>query len=198
MPYLYRHIRLDKNEPFYIGIGSDDDKYSRAYEKSRRNSHWTNIIKNTEYHVEILFEDITWEEACKKEMEFIKLYGRKDLKTGTLCNHTNGGEGLLNPSKEIRDKKRLAMIGKNLGDTNGMKTPEARLKLSKSRINRFKGADSPVSKAVDCFDLTGTYIKTYDSIHQAELETGASNPNISKVCKGLRRSAGNYIWKYKN
>jgi hypothetical protein len=23
MIYLYRHIRLDKNEPFYIGIGED-------------------------------------------------------------------------------------------------------------------------------------------------------------------------------
>lgn len=24
--YLYRHIRLDKNEPFYIGIGSRSEK----------------------------------------------------------------------------------------------------------------------------------------------------------------------------
>jgi hypothetical protein len=24
MAYLYRHIRLDKNQPFYIGIGKDD------------------------------------------------------------------------------------------------------------------------------------------------------------------------------
>jgi hypothetical protein len=31
MAYLYRHIRHDKNEPFYIGIGSDNGmifKYS--------------------------------------------------------------------------------------------------------------------------------------------------------------------------
>jgi hypothetical protein len=32
MAYLYRHIRLDKNEPFYIGIGSDK-QYKRAYNK---------------------------------------------------------------------------------------------------------------------------------------------------------------------
>ena len=29
MAYVYRHIRLDKNEPFYIGIGSDAN-YSRS------------------------------------------------------------------------------------------------------------------------------------------------------------------------
>jgi hypothetical protein len=29
MVYLYRHIRLDKNEPFYIGIGSDK-QYKRS------------------------------------------------------------------------------------------------------------------------------------------------------------------------
>ena len=29
MAYVYRHIRLDKNEPFYIGIGSDKT-YKRA------------------------------------------------------------------------------------------------------------------------------------------------------------------------
>ena len=32
MAYLYRHIRLDKNEPFYIGIGSNElNNYKRAY-----------------------------------------------------------------------------------------------------------------------------------------------------------------------
>ena len=48
MAYLYRHIRLDKNEPFYIGIGGDDKGYyERAYHKiSHRNKHWKNIELN--------------------------------------------------------------------------------------------------------------------------------------------------------
>lgn len=37
MAYLYRHIRLDKNEPFYIGIGSNK---ARCYTKKTRNKHW--------------------------------------------------------------------------------------------------------------------------------------------------------------
>jgi hypothetical protein len=97
---VYRHIRLDKNEPFYIGIGS----MKRAYSKQGRNVIWKNIVKKTDYRVDILFEDLTREEACEKEIEFIKLYGRKDLGTGTLSNRTDGGEGTGNHSDETKLK----------------------------------------------------------------------------------------------
>jgi hypothetical protein len=90
MAIVYRHIRLDKNEPFYIGIGKTE---KRAYDKNDRNKIWNNIINKTDYEIEILFDNITWEQACIKEQEFINLYGRIDKKNGTLCNLTNGGEG---------------------------------------------------------------------------------------------------------
>jgi len=98
MAYLYRHIRLDTNKPFYIGIAKNDDSsYSRAHYKykSKRNKIWLDIINKTSYEVEILFEDLTWEQACQKEIEFITLYGRIDLKTGTLANMTKGGDGMV-------------------------------------------------------------------------------------------------------
>jgi len=108
MAYLYRHIRLDKNEPFYIGIGEDSskfiNKYRRAYIKSDRNIVWKRITNKTSYKVEILLDDLTWEEACQKEIEFIKLYGRINIKTGILANLTDGGEGLSNISLESREK----------------------------------------------------------------------------------------------
>lgn len=113
MAYVYRHIRLDKNEPFYIGIG---DKLFRAYDKSRRNKHWYNIVNISDYQVDILFEDISWKEACEKEKEFIKLYGRVDKGSGTLCNHTDGGEGgfgrIYKPTKESIEKIRKKLIGR--------------------------------------------------------------------------------------
>lgn len=93
MAYVYRHIRLDKNEPFYVGIGSDID-YKRAYSKSGRTHFWLAVSKKG-YEVEILLEDLTWEQACEKEKEFIRLYGRKDLNTGCLVNMTDGGDGSL-------------------------------------------------------------------------------------------------------
>jgi hypothetical protein len=78
MAYVYRHIRLDTNQPFYIGIGSDRN-YSRSYTKKRRNQFWCNVAKKTEFIVEIILDDLSWEEACLKEIEFISLYGRRDI-----------------------------------------------------------------------------------------------------------------------
>jgi hypothetical protein len=31
MAYIYRHIRIDTNMPFYIGISNTNDEYKRAY-----------------------------------------------------------------------------------------------------------------------------------------------------------------------
>ena len=96
MAYLYRHIRLDKNEPFYIGIGDDDGgKYTRAYINYGRNKIWKNIISKTKYDIEIILDNLSWGEACNKEKEFIKLYGRINLKTGILSNMTDGGDGTI-------------------------------------------------------------------------------------------------------
>lgn len=93
MAYLYRHIRLDKNEPFYIGIGSDD-KYQRANSKTHRNQHWLAIVNKTEYKVDILIDDISYDYAKEKEIEFIDIYKRTE-DNGTLCNITKGGDGVL-------------------------------------------------------------------------------------------------------
>ena len=115
MAYLYRHIRLDKNEPFYIGIGSDN-AYKRANDKKNRNTIWNDIIAKTDYEVDILFDNINWDDACKKEIEFISLYGRKDIKTGILANLTNGGEGKVgfNVTNETRNKLSKAATGRKM------------------------------------------------------------------------------------
>lgn len=96
MAYVYRHIRKDKNQVFYVGIGGDEEgKYERAYSKHSRNNHWYHITQKTDYEVHIMFDDFTWDESCEKEREFIKLYGRRDLGIGTLVNMTDGGDGTL-------------------------------------------------------------------------------------------------------
>jgi hypothetical protein len=92
--YLYRHIRIDKDIPFYIGIGTNDKrKYCRSKMIQNRSNHWLSIINKTEIIVEIIFESDNKEEILNKEQEFIKLYGRLDNKTGILTNYTDGGDG---------------------------------------------------------------------------------------------------------
>jgi len=142
MAYVYRHIRLDKNQPFYIGIGKDDDfKFKRAYykNKQKRNKIWLDIVNKTEYKVEILFDDLTWEEACEKEKEFIGLYGRINTQTGCLANMTNGGDGMVGVVRTEEYKLKLSerqkngkayRFGKKLSD-------ETKKKISDSLKNRF-------------------------------------------------------------
>jgi hypothetical protein len=114
--YVYRHVRLDKNEPFYIGIGnhiSYNIPYSRAYCSRRRNKIWKLITNKTQYKVEILLDNLTKEQAFKKEIEFISLYKR--LKEGgTLSNLTLGGEGTYGHTfrNNIEGKKNKSIAAK--------------------------------------------------------------------------------------
>ncbi len=110
MAYVYRHIRLDKNEPFYIGIGSDSNgNHKRAYQnKDRRNKIWNDIVNKTDYKVDILFDDITIKEAIKKEIEFIELYGRISFGNGTLANLTDGGDGVSGYVHTNESKKKMS------------------------------------------------------------------------------------------
>ena len=137
MYYLYRHIRLDTNEVFYIGIGkkykenflSYTSEYCRAFKKTGRNKYWQNIKNLTNYEVEIIFETESKLEIIEKEKEFISLYGRKDLNKGTLVNFTDGGEGMSGhvPTQEHKNKISKSNKGK-IGWSRGKKLSESHVK----------------------------------------------------------------------
>ncbi len=125
MAYVYQHIRKDTNQPFYIGIGSDLGFY-RANKFSERNEIWERIKNKTEILVEILHNNIEWEDACQIEIQLIKKYGRINNKTGILSNMTDGGEGTLN--KVINEETRYLLGNGNRGKK---RTEESKLKQSK-------------------------------------------------------------------
>jgi len=128
MALVYRHIRIDKNEPFYIGVASS---YKRAYSKNGRNAIWNRIVSKSDYEIEILIDDISREYALEKEIEFIKLYGRVNTGTGSLCNLTDGGEGTYKTivSEDTRKKRSLKMKGRKLSEAH-------KDKISKSHIGK--------------------------------------------------------------
>lgn len=112
--YVYRHIRLDKNEVFYIGMGTEVRNRSkqRAYCRERKNRHWMNIAKSIPYDVEIIVDGLTVDQAMRKEREFISLYGRRDMGKGTLVNLTDGGDYSLG-KKHSDLQKELSSIRKS-------------------------------------------------------------------------------------
>lgn len=48
------------------------------------------------------------------------------------------------------------------------------------------------------FDKNGNFINEYRSALEAERKTGTNNSNIRRCCKGNSKSAGGFLWKYKN
>lgn len=114
MAVVYQHKRLDTNDIFYIGIELDTDKRKALGKRSKivsgRNKHWKNIVNKVGYDIDILFLNLTNQEAIEIEKYLIKYYGRRDLNTGNLVNLTDGGEGTTNlvVSKETKLKNAAA------------------------------------------------------------------------------------------
>lgn len=140
MAVVYQHRRRDTNEVFYVGIGHS---VNRAYKLNSRNRHWINIVDKVGWSVDILFEGITWENACEVEKGMITAYGRRDLGTGQLVNMTDGGDGTsgIVRSEEWKQARREEKKGNKYG--LGFKhSKEARALMSKAKV----GANNPSKK----------------------------------------------------
>ncbi|ASJ80019.1 HNH endonuclease [Lactococcus phage PLgY-30] len=62
---------------------------------------------------------------------------------------------------------------------------------------RVERASKKCFKSVIQLDLDGNALKEFESLKQAEQETGALASHISSCCSGERKSAGGYKWKKK-
>jgi hypothetical protein len=191
MSYVYRHIRLDKNEPFYIGISSSNNNYSytRANSKEQRNEIWGRIVAKTDYIVEILLDGISYEDAKIKEKEFIKLYGRIDNKTGTLSNLTDGGDGTLgmpSPSKGKKlsashiEKVRQKKLGANNPNYGKVFSQEYRDKLSKAnRLGKHNLAKKVYSTETN---------QIWDCIKSCAIDLGYNYSTLRAYLNGQKKN----------
>lgn len=208
--YLYRHIRLDKNEPFYIGIGrkrkvrnvcSWSHEYERAYVNGKGRSKLWNRIAAKGYEIEILFETNNHKLILKKEIEFINLYGRIDLNTGSLSNFTSGGEGIVSPSVLTRklisekltglirsEKTRQKIKEKRKLQKHPTMSKEARLRLSKDRTGSKNvmfgktGLKNVKSKNIYEYDKNQQLIKVWVNAREIEKEKGICYKKMSYSC----------------
>ena len=95
--------------------------------------------------VEILIDNIDWKFACEKEKEFIKLYGRKDLKKGTLVNLTDGGDGVYGLKFSNESKNKMSIAQKNKKPI----TEETRYRMSLASKSRDVGSYRRGKKLTD-------------------------------------------------
>ena len=190
MAVVYIHTRLDTNEIFYVGIGTN---LNRAYTKDRRNKYWKNIVNKVGYKVTILFDNLSREEACLKEIELIKKYGRSDLNEGTLVNMTDGGDGSSNISDEIKKKKSEFMKGNK--SMLGMKHSDVtKRKMSDSHKGHVGwNKDTPCSEDVKkkiSESTSGFNNHNYGKKHSEDVRKKISEATKGRISqyKGIPRS----------
>lgn len=170
--YIYRHIRRDKDEVFYIGKGTftKRHKYDRAHAE-KKNPLWRSVVaKCGGYDVEMMMEFDTEAECFAKEREFIALYGRRDTGKGTLCNLTDGGEGHLGIviSDERRRKMSDLVSGERHPNFGKMLSPETCRKKSEA----IKG---------EKHHLYGKRLSEEWKDHIRQSKFGADNPMYGKT-----------------
>lgn len=225
--YIYRHIRLDSNNPFYIGIGtkpsnflSIEKEYSRAYSSYTRSNFWNRIVNKYGYKVDILLESNDYHFIKEKEKEFISIYGRINNKSGVLCNLTDGGEGSSGRilSTSTKEKIRSKSIGRKASLETKLKMSENRKgktvvisensrKLislkNKGRIIDGKWREKLLKRRAERrfpvlqYDLDGNFVKEWESAFQIGNTLNIPRNSVSRCCRGLAKSAYNYKWKYK-
>lgn len=205
MAVVYSHNK-PCGEVFYVGIGQDE---KRAYDKQKRSNYWKKIAVKYGYEVKIVKEDISYEEAREVEIFMIDFYGRRDLGKGTLCNMTDGGEGRLNPSEELRRRMGDSQRGKGRPDHHlrGRKqTQDHILKCVEARkdIKRSKEANKKASQAmknntynmikVICVDT----LKIWDSVTLCQEELGIKHlmGMLNKNSKQRNKTSIEYLEDY--
>ena len=119
--FTYAHFRKSDGNIFYIGKGQSNRHFSYA----NRNQHWHRIVNK---HGLIIEKLDSWKneiDALNQEKYLIKFF--KDLGY-SLANMTDGGEGLSNPSQEVRERMSV---------NNAMKRPEVAQKISIARKGKL-------------------------------------------------------------
>ena len=142
--YVYGYIRLDTNTYFYIGKGKDN-RYLRL---DNRKQHFMNIYNKVECVVEILYDNLTEDEAFQLEVDTIydlvfnegysiDIKGiRKNTNGCHLVNCTWGGEGTsglsIKQSQETIDKR----VAKNTGKKRTEEQKENLRNGSRKRLEK--------------------------------------------------------------
>ena len=161
----------------------------RVYEEKYHNKQPTyiNATLQLEMHWLSYFVEHFKEIDGYDEEKFLK--GELELDKDIKSNGTNKEYSIENcmlVSKSINSKQanKTRDYSNIKKECNGM-----------YNVRRF-GENNPRALKVIQYDKQGNIIKIWDYIKQASLELKIKDSNISECCKGKRKSAGGFIWRY--
>lgn len=170
---------------------------------------WDNFKK------EILFSDLTSEEADIKEKELISFY----KKGGKCYNIADGGKGV--PGAREHKIKQFSLNGNLLREFNSLKEAEEYLNKPRASANIsaccvgkkhraygyiWRYSDDPKNleinplapyrSPINQYTKNGDYINTYPTIAEAARQTGIRDTCIGNNLRGWSKSAGGFVWKF--
>jgi hypothetical protein len=169
--YVYEHVRLDTNKPFYVGKGKDD----RATKTGNRSEHWKRIAKKHGFAVLFVAKELDEELALLAEQERInqlKILGYD------LCNKTDGGEGSCGAKFSEEHKRKLKES--NIG--------QKRSKEFSEKLSIIKG------KKVFCVTDNLFFSSTFEAANHYKCHISA----IRRACNGSRKTAKRKQMRYAN
>lgn len=164
-------------EPFYIGKGKGKRCHNGLKDKKNKikKSKIEKIYLNSQEPLIVKIKSgLNENEAFKLEILLVERIGRIVLKNGPLANITEGGSG-----------------------TPGRKDTKEDL-VRKEEFKHSEEWKKILSKPVLQFSLDGEFISEYPSIKKAAEKTGGVKQNISSNLTGKYKTAGGFIWKYKD
>ena len=219
MYVVYCHVFPNKKK--YVGITCQKPEYrwnnGNGYKK--QSYIYNAILKYGWHNIEhkILYNNLTKNEAEIIEEKIIKEWKLQNKKYGyNLCDGGNTKRGFTR-NVSIETKKILSdthmgeknpMYGKHSWNYGKKLTKEHKEKLKISKLKNptsyWKGKKRDLSFMhdklkikVEKYDLNFNLLDVYNSIAEAAKDTGLkSTSGIVEVCKGKRKTAGGFIWKY--
>jgi hypothetical protein len=99
--------------------------------------------------------------------------------------------------KERKSKKKLSINHKDGVKSNNKVSNLEWATCSEQVIHAYRyNLIKKNTKAVEQYDKNGKFIKKFDSITEASIETNITITSISAACRGMRRTTGGYKWEY--
>lgn len=212
----YIIYKAQNNENGYIYIGATTKEI-----KTRKLDHLqkSNANSTIEFHQAIYTygsDAFTWEqvdtaqsndELALKEKQYIYQYNSQE---NGYNNDQGGGFRKTVYKYSLKDGSFLEQF-ECLNDAgvsvNSTKKQISKACLSVNNIHKgyywnyefiepFKSKYDKRNKEVFQMDNNGNIISKFKSVKLASVETSTNKTSIAKVCRGERKSAGGYYWKY--
>jgi group I intron endonuclease len=172
-----------------------------AYDEVNLNTkekYWVSFFDSTNhkkgYNIQKGGQGQIHSEETKMKIRETKL-GKKNPMFGK-CGKLHHAYG-THASEETRRKSSESHKGKKLTLNSIIKRTGSRKKNGWNRNPKKRGKENPCSKPILQFSINNEFIQEWGNASEAENKLNFKKGNISRVCRGIGKTAYGFIWKYK-